>query len=281
MKKVVLITGASSGMGKDGALRLIKEGHIVYGAARRLNQMQSLIEAGGHAIELDVTNRESIKNAVGKIITEKGKIDVLWNNAGYSVTGAVEDVSYEDAKKQFEVNLFGVAEVTKAVLPHMRAQMSGTIINTTSVGGKMHTPLGAWYHASKYALEGWSDCLRLELKQFNINVVIVEPGGISSEFGDVLYQPLVERAKGGAYEELSGAVARTFKAVYSNSKSVASPSVVSDVIVKIVKSKNPKTRFVAGYMSKTILFLRKVTTDKMFDKLIMSTYQKELKKNER
>lgn len=280
MMKICLVTGASSGMGKDGALRLIQEGHIVYGAARRLDQMKELVDAGGHAIELDLTSKASISNAIDRVIAEQGRIDVLWNNAGYSVAGAVEDVSYEDAVRQFEVNLFGLAELTKAVLPFFRKQKAGTIINTSSVGGKINTPLGAWYHASKHALEGWSDCLRLELKPFNIDVVIVEPGGIRSEFGDVLHKPLLDRSKGGAYEEMADAVARTYQAVYSNSKQMSPPSVISDVIVKIVRSRKPKTRYVAGYMSKTTLLLRKILSDRMFDKLIMSTYNKELKKNE-
>lgn len=268
-RKVILITGASSGMGKDGALRLIKEGHIVYGGARRVNKMQDIINAGGHTVELDVTDIESIKKTVDKIISEQGRIDVLWNNAGYSVAGAVEDVSYEDAKRQFEVNLFGLAEVTKAVLPFMRKQMSGTIINTSSVGGKVFTPLGAWYHATKHALEGWSDSLRIELKPFNINVAIIEPGGIKTEFGDVMNQPLLDRSKDGAYEEFSKKVAESYEKNYADPKRLSQPSVISDVVVKILNSNNPKTRYVVGYMSKTTIFMRWLLSDKLFEKMIM------------
>ncbi|WP_321282183.1 oxidoreductase [Marinifilum fragile] len=268
-KKVILITGASSGMGKDGALRLLKEGHIVYGGARRLDKMKDIIDAGGHILELDVTNIDSIKKSIEKLIAEQGKIDVLWNNAGYSVTGAVEDVSYEDAKRQFEVNLFGLAEVTKAVLPFMRKQKSGKIINTSSVGGKIFSPLGAWYHATKHALEGWSDSLRIELKPFNIDVSIIEPGGIATEFGDVMYQPLLDRSKGGAYEEFSKKVAQSYKENYADPKRLSPASVISDVLVKIVNSNNPKTRYVAGYMSKTTIFLRWLLSDKLFEKMIM------------
>ena len=181
--QVILITGASSGMGKDAAMHLINQGHIVYGAARRVSNMADIVEKGGHALELDVTNPEQVKSVADKIIEEQGRIDVLVNNAGYAVYGAVEDVSAEDAKRQFDVNLFGLAEMTKAVLPYMRKSKSGKIINISSMGGKMYTPLGAWYHATKHALEGWSDCLRLELKQFGIDVVVIEPGGIATEFG--------------------------------------------------------------------------------------------------
>ncbi|MCB0561426.1 MAG: SDR family NAD(P)-dependent oxidoreductase, partial [Phaeodactylibacter sp.] len=146
-KKVVLITGASSGMGKDAALQLIQEGNIVYGAARRVNKMKSLVEAGGYALEMDVTQEEQIVAGVKKIMEEQGRIDVLVNNAGYAVYGAVEDISMEDARRQFDVNIFGLARLTKEVLPHMRKQKAGKIINISSMGGKVYTPLGAWYHA--------------------------------------------------------------------------------------------------------------------------------------
>ncbi|MEO0565347.1 MAG: oxidoreductase [Chloroflexota bacterium] len=269
MSKVILITGASSGMGKDAALRLAQAGHIVYGAARRVNKMQDIVQAGGHAIELDVTDHDSIARAVAQVIREQGRIDVLWNNAGYSVNGAVEDVSYEDAKQQFEVNLFGVAEMTKAVLPHMRAQKSGTVINTSSVGGKMYIPLGAWYIASKHALEGWSDCLRLEVKPFNINVVILEPGGVSTEFGDVLYAPLLERAQGGPYEDMSRKFAKTVMESAEQPGRSAPPSVISDVIVRIVNSKRPRTRYIAGAMARPSLFMRGILSDRLYDRLVM------------
>jgi NAD(P)-dependent dehydrogenase (short-subunit alcohol dehydrogenase family) len=273
MKKVILVTGASSGMGKDGALRLIREGHIVYGAARRLPQMQELMEVGGHAIELDVTDKESIRAAVARIVKEQGRIDVLWNNAGYSVAGAVEDVSSEEARQQFEVNLFGVAEVTKAVLPQMRQQRCGTIINTSSVGGKVFTPLNAWYHASKFALEGWSDCLRLELAPFNIKVVVLEPGGVKTEFGSVMYQPLLERSRGGAYEAYTERIVKSYEAYYAPSNTtLAPPSVISETVVRIIGSKNPATRYAAGYMAKTALFMRWLLSDRLFERIIMSQY---------
>lgn len=279
MKNIILITGASSGMGKDGALRLIREGHIVYAAARRLHKMQDIIDAGGHAIQLDIIDKASIKEAVDKVISEQKKIDVLWNNAGYALVGAVEDVSEEDAKYQFEVNLFGLAEITKLILPFMRRQMSGTIINTSSIAGKINSPLGAWYHASKHALEGWSDCLRLELKPFNIKVVILEPGGVQTELADAISKPLLARSIDGAYQELSKIVADTYQSTANNPNSVAHASVISDVIVKIIKSSNPKTRYVAGYMSKTAILFRKVLTDRMFDKFVMKVYDNLMEKN--
>ena len=169
--KVILITGASSGIGKDTALSLIKEGHIVYGAARRLEMMQDIVQAGGHAIKMDILNNEDVDKAVDRVISEHKRIDVLVNNAGYGLWGAVETISIDEAKRQFDVNIFGLAYLTKKVIPLMRNQKSGKIINMSSMGGKVYTPFGAWYHATKYALEGWSDCLRIELKSFGIDVI--------------------------------------------------------------------------------------------------------------
>lgn len=272
--KVIIVTGASSGMGKDGALRLIGEGHIVYGAARRVNRMQELVDAGGHSLALDMTDPDSIKRAVERVVSEQGRVDVLWNNAGYSVAGAVEDVSHDEARRQFEVNLFGAAEITKAVLPHMRGQRRGTIINTSSVGGKIFTPLGAWYHASKHALEGWSDCLRLELAPFGIDVVVLQPGGIKTEFGAAMYKPLVGRSEGGAYEAFSKHVAEVYEHQYAPSNTnMSRPSVISDVVVQIVRSNKPRTRYAAGYMAQTVLWLRRFLSDRVFERLIMSQYK--------
>ncbi|GAA5032053.1 short-chain dehydrogenase/reductase [Marivirga lumbricoides] len=270
MKKVILITGASSGMGKETALKLIKEGHTVYGAARRVDQMQELVKAGGHVLELDVTNEKQIVDGVKQIIFEQEKIDVLWNNAGYGLYGAVEDIAIEDARRQFEVNLFGLARVTQEVLPYMRAQKSGTIINTSSMGGKMYTPLGAWYHATKHALEGWSDCLRLELKQFNIDVVILEPGIIATEFADVLYQPMLKNSGSGPYKNLAKSVASSTKEAYEKQGAASPSSVISQVVSRIISSKSPKTRYVKGKMAKPLMFIRKYFGDRLFDKAVMS-----------
>lgn len=270
MKKVILITGASSGIGKDTALQLLQEGHIVYGTARRVKRMDDIGAAGGHVLSMDVTDSEQIQATVHQIMNEQGRIDVLFNNAGYGLYGAVETVSIEDARQQFEVNLFGLAEVTKAVLPHMRKQKSGTIINTSSMGGKIYTPLGAWYHATKHALEGWSDCLRLELKPFNIDVVIIEPGGIATQFGEVLYQPMIERSQGTPYESISKQVANSTKEMYDQEGQLSSPSVISSLVSKAVNSDKPKTRYVAGKFARPMMFIRKYFGDRIFDKIIMS-----------
>lgn len=271
MKKVILITGASSGMGKETARQLIKEGHIVYGVARRIDKMEDLMQMGGKALALDVTDETQIKKVVAQIITEQGKIDVLINNAGYAVYGAVEDVSLEDARRQFEVNIFGLAAITKEVLPYMRSQKSGKIINISSMGGKMYTLLGAWYHASKHALEGWSDCLRLELKPHNIDVVIVEPGAIITEFGEVMTQPMLERANGGAYEDMSKLMAKAVQGSYDKPNAASPASVISNTISKIIKANRPKTRYRVGKYAKPLVWMRVFLGDRIFDSVVMST----------
>jgi short-subunit dehydrogenase len=267
--KVILITGGSSGMGKVTAQKLIKKGHTVYTAARRMEKMQDLKEMGGHPLKMDITKEEDIQNVVDTIIGNHGKLDVLINNAGYAVYGAVEDTPVEEAKNQFEVNLFGLGRLTQMVLPHMRKQQSGKIINLSSMGGKIYTPLGAWYHASKHALEGWSDALRLELKPFNIDVVIIEPGLINTEFGDVLMEPMMRRSGEGAYSDLAHKVKAATLESYKE-KNSSPPSVVADKIAKIVDKDNPKTRYAVGKMAKPLMFVRKYLGDWVYDKAVMS-----------
>ncbi|WP_295895766.1 oxidoreductase [uncultured Vibrio sp.] len=269
MSKVILITGASAGMGKATAKQLISEGHIVYGAARRVENMQDLVQLGGNALKLDVSNSENIESVVEEIIAAHGRIDVLVNNAGYSVYGSVENVSDEDAKKQFDVNLFGAAALTKRVIPHMRQNQSGHIINVTSVGGKIGFPLGAWYHASKHALEGWSDSLRMELTQFGINVSIVEPGAIASEFYEVMNEPMIKRDKGTVYDSIMNGIIKTNRNTNDGSPSTK-PEVIAGVITKAIASKRPKTRYVAGKGAKAVLLMRKLLSDRGFDKAILN-----------
>ena len=186
-RPVVLLTGASSGIGYDVAPLLVRYGYIVYGAARRVEKIEELASEGVKALSLDVTDEASMEAAVQQIIDAEGRIDVLINNAGYGSYGAIEDVPIDEARRQFEVNLFGLARLTQLVLPHMRARGSGRILNISSMAGRITSPLGAWYHATKYALEAFSDALRMEVEEFGIDVVIIEPGGIKPP-GDSLRQ---------------------------------------------------------------------------------------------
>lgn len=268
-KKVILITGASSGMGKETAQALIQQGHTVYTVARRIDQMQDLKKSGGHPIQMDVTKESDIQNVVDTIIQKEGKIDVLWNNAGYGLYGAVEDIPVDEARKQFEVNLFGLASITQKVLPYMRQAKSGTIINTSSMGGKMYTPMGAWYHASKHAVEGFSDCLRLELKEFNIQVVVLEPGIIVTEFGDVMLQNISKYSSKGAYSALTHKLIAATKKMYESGQG-SKAAVIANTVSKIVKTETPKTRYRVGLWAKPMVWMRIYLGDKLFDKIVMS-----------
>ena len=277
MKKVILITGASSGIGKDTALSLIKEGHVVYGVARRLEMMKDIVQAGGYAIKMDILKERNIDNVVNQIIKEQSRVDVLINNAGYGLWGAVETISIDEAKRQFDVNIFGLAYLTKKIIPIMRKQKSGKIINMSSMGGKVYTPFGAWYHATKYALEGWSDCLRIELKSFGIDVILIEPGVIKTEFQDVMMDSTVERSIGTPYEKKLKALEKATQEMYA--RGIGSPaSTITKLIIKAINSHNPKRRYVGGLFAKPMLFIKKWFGDKMYEKAIMSQIKKASKK---
>lgn len=273
MNKVILITGASSGIGKDTALSLIKEGHVVYGAARRLEMMQDIIHAGGHAVKMDILKERNIDKVVNQITKEQNRIDILINNAGYGLWGAVETISIAEAKRQFDVNIFGLAYLTKKIIPLMRKQKSGKIINMSSMGGKVYTPFGAWYHATKYALEGWSDCLRIELKSFGIDVILIEPGVIKTEFQDIMMDSTVERSIGTPYEKKLKALEKATQEMYT--RGIGSPpSTITKLIIKAINSHNPKRRYVGGLFAKPMLFIKKWFGDKMYEKAIMSQIKK-------
>ncbi|NJL01972.1 MAG: SDR family NAD(P)-dependent oxidoreductase [Spirulinaceae cyanobacterium SM2_1_0] len=267
--KVALVTGASSGIGKAIAERLIEDGITVIVAARSYDKMADLETRGAHRLHLDVTNEESIQNAVSEILTTYGVVDVLVNNAGFGCYGAVEDVTLDDARYQFEVNLFGLARLTQLLLPKMREKGAGKIINMSSMGGKVYAPLGAWYHASKHALEGWSDCLRLEVSQFGINVVIIEPGVIKTEFDDVLSGPMLKRSGAGAYGKMTQILAKATEENYA-AGNASPPSVIADVVSKAVKASQPRTRYAAGKLAKPLIFIRTWLGDRFFDRIVMS-----------
>jgi NAD(P)-dependent dehydrogenase (short-subunit alcohol dehydrogenase family) len=267
MHSVILITGASSGIGKAMAEKLLDEGHTVYCSARKTESMEELAQRGGKLLALDVTVDDQIQSAIETIIAEQGRLDVLCNNAGYGLYGAVEDIPLEDARSQFDVNLFGVARVTREALPHMRTAGGGKIINTSSMGGKMYTPMGAWYHATKYALEGWSDCLRLEVAPHGIDVVLIEPGAINTGFGDPMQQSLKKYSGEGAYAPMAKGMIAASKETYTRATG-SPPSVVANAVARAVRSSRPKTRYAVGKYAKLFILVRKLTPDRIFDRLV-------------
>ncbi|MEN0053698.1 MAG: oxidoreductase [Mucilaginibacter sp.] len=267
MKKVILITGASAGMGKEMARHLYQDGHIVYGAARRVEKMNDIKELGVKVLAMDVTDEASMATGLEIIIKAEGRIDVLVNNAGFGSYGAIEDVPISDARYQLEVNVFGAAHLTQLVLPHMRRQGYGKILNISSVGGKFATALGGWYHASKFALEGLSDSLRNEVKQFGIDVVVIEPGGVKSEWGHIAIDNLMKTSGNSAYQTIAKQFAGISQKVESKN---AEPIVIVDLVRKAIAAKQPKTRYHGGYMAAVILFMRKILPDRIFDRMLLS-----------
>ncbi len=267
MSKVALITGASSGIGKETAKLLVKQGYTVYGAARRLDKMQELKQAGVKLIAMDVTDDESMVDGIKEIIANEHTIDVLVNNAGYGSYGALEDVPLSEARYQFEVNIFGMARLTQLVLPYMRAQHSGRIINISSIGGEIGEPHGAWYHATKYAVEGLSDSLRMELKEFGIDVVVIRPGAIVTEWAGIARESMLKMSGDTAYKELAH---KHYKMFEQADKRGSLPIVVAKTIVKAITVARPKTRYATGGGAKLILFARKILSDRMFDRVMLS-----------
>ena len=264
MAKTILITGASSGIGEEAVKSLLAAGHKVYAGARRVERMQTLADAGARLLTLDVTDDGSMRATVGAILQETGRIDVLVNNAGYGSYGALEDVPLEEGRRQFDVNIFGLARLTQLVLPTMRAQRSGTIINISSIGGKIGEPFGAWYHATKFAVEGLSDSLRMELHPFDINVVVIQPGAIRSEWAKIAMEGLMKFSGKGAYRQ--GAESHYKMMVWGDQGPLPSPpTVVAKTIAKAVAARRPKTRYATGGGAHMVLAMRRFLTDRGFD----------------
>ena len=262
--KVILLTGASSGIGYDTAVALAQQGHKVYAAARRVERMEPLRQYGIVPLKMDVTDEESMKTGVKTLLDAEGRIDVLINNAGYGYFGAVENVPMDDARNQLEVNVFGLARLCQLVLPTMRAQHSGRIINTASVAGRSVFYYGGWYHVSKYAVESLSDALRMELKPFGIDVVIIEPGAIKTNWGIIAADHLIESSKGTAYEQTGTMMANNLRNMYL-SNTISDPAVVRKAIVRAVNARRPCTRYRIGRMANAIVFFHWLLPTRWWD----------------
>ncbi len=262
--KVALVTGASSGIGKAIVQQLLRDGWIVYGAARRVEKMADIAAVGAKVLSLDVTDETSMINAVQTLLAAEGRIDALVNNAGYGSYGAIEDVPMQEAKRQFEVNVFGLMRLTQLVLPTMREARSGTIVNISSMGGRIWMPIGGWYHATKHALEVLSDALRVETKPFGIRVVVVEPGAIASEWSDIAAQTLRDTSKDSAYGAMVEPMARTL----THYQNASSPDVVAKAVSQAVNSRNPKRRYAVPMDAKLYTFLHWLLPDWAWERLI-------------
>lgn len=267
MEQVAFVTGASSGIGDATARRLLADGYRVFAGARRLERMAHLATAGATLIPLDLTDDASIVAAVDTIKAAAGRLDVLINNAGYGSFGAIEDVPLDEARRQFEVNVFGLARLAQLAMPLMREKRFGKIVNVTSIGGKIWEPFGAWYHATKFAVEGLSDCLRVEVERFGIDVIIIEPGAIRTEWGGIAADGLRRASGAGAYAVQAANHARMLDST-TTSRLPSPPETVATTIAKAIRARRPRTRYATGGGARTILFLKKILPDRLFDRLI-------------
>lgn len=262
----IIVTGASSGIGAATVLRLLERGWTVWAAARRLDRMAPLERAGARLLALDLADGASIEAAMAQV-ARGGGVTALVNNAGYGSYGAVEDMPLAEARRQFEVNLFGAARLTQLALPMLRRAGGGRIVNISSVGGKIHEPFGAWYHATKYALEGFSDCLRLEVRPFGIDVVVIEPGAIRTEWGGAARDSLLARSGGSAYARW----ARRHAAMLDRATAAgwaSEPDLVARAIDRALSARRPRTRYAVGGGAGALLLVRRLTSDRMFDALM-------------
>jgi short-subunit dehydrogenase len=269
LNQVAVITGCSSGIGYETSILLAKNGFKTYATMRNVekgNKLKDIAEKENldlKIIKLDVTDDYSIKNAINEITQETSRIDILVNNAGNNIAGTVEDLSIEEFKEQFETNFFGLVRVTKAVLPIMRNQNSGIIVNLSSIVGKMAIPLNSAYTSSKFAVEGFSESVRYELEDFGIKVILIEPGVIKSNFYENLkmsknsladpkspYQPITQKI---------------FEAFLSMIQYAFPAKIVADVILEAITSDNPKIRYAVGDDAKSITEAKKRLSDKEFE----------------
>ena len=275
--RVVLVTGCSSGIGHATAGRLARSGWTVYATARRLDAMAGLEEAGCRLLRLDVTDDESMRAAVEEIERVEGTVDVLVNNAGYSLSGAIESVPLDEVRRQFETNVFGLVRLTQLVLPGMRAEGRGRIVNVSSMGGRLTFPGGGYYHATKHAIEALSDALRFEVRGFGIDVVVIQPGLIRTGFSDAAVGTIADRSDdpAGPYDVFNQAVAAATAGAYRNALSRTlggGPDLVARTIERAITTKHPRTRYRVTGSARLFIVLRRLLPDRLWDGLVARTY---------
>ena len=270
MESVALVTGCSSGIGLETAIALGREGHFTYATMRDVKKSGNLDKIVNDeclpikVLELDVDDEESVVNAIGKIMDEKGKINTLVNNAGWGMWGTVEDVSIEEFKQQFETNFFSIIRMIQKVAPIMRKQKSGSIVNVSSVAGRIGFPVTPAYISSKFALERLSECLRFELGPFGINIIIIEPGVIKTNFFDSMKMAKKSNSD-SVYNEITSKVVSGVKMM---AEMGTEPKEVANTIIKSINAENPLPRYIVGNDAMMFLEAKKMKTDIEFENYI-------------
>ena len=275
ISRSVLVTGCSSGIGRATAERLARSGWTVYASARRLEAIASLEEAGCRLLQLDVTDEESMRAAVEEVERAEGAVGVLVNNAGYSQSGAVESVPLDEARRQLETNVFGLVRLTQLVLPGMRRQGWGRVVNVSSMGGRLTFPGGGWYHASKHAVEALSDALRFEVQGFGIDVVVIQPGLIRTGFAEAAVGSI--ELDDGPYARFNAAVGAATAGAYESGLARmlgGGPDAVAKAIERAAKAKRPRTRYRVTASAGLFMTLRRLLPDRAWDALVGRTYPK-------
>ena len=273
--RAVLITGCSTGIGRATAERLAKQGDLtVYATARKPEAIADLEHAGCRTLALDVTDEDSMRTAVEQVEQAEGGVWALVNNAGYSQSGALESVPMDQLRKQFETNVFGLVRMCQLVLPKMREQRDGRIVNLSSMGGRLTFPGGGAYHATKYAVEALSDVLRFEVGGFGIQVVLIEPGLIRTEFGNAAVGSMRAVDAEGPYGKFNAAVAATTAGAYNGplARLGAGPDAVARTIEKALTKRKPKPRYPVTASARIMLAQRALLPDRAWDAVVGTTF---------
>jgi NADP-dependent 3-hydroxy acid dehydrogenase YdfG len=272
--RVVLITGCSSGIGHATAERLAADGWKVYATARRPETLSDLADRGCETLALDVTDEASMEAAVDAVTAAEGAVGVLINNAGYSQSGAVESVPLDEVRRQFETNVFGLLRMSQLVLPGMRDQRYGKIVNIGSMGGRLTFPGGGIYHATKYAVEALSDALRFEVRGFGVDVILVEPGLIVTNFGEVAAESVGAAPDEGPYGEFNRHVSKLTASAYKGpmAKLGAAPAAVADTIARALNAGRPKARYPVTPSAHLLINQRRFTPDRVWDLMMRTQY---------
>jgi NAD(P)-dependent dehydrogenase (short-subunit alcohol dehydrogenase family) len=271
--QAVLVTGCSSGIGRATAERLAQTGRPVYATARREAAVEDLRAAGCRTLALDVTDEASMQAAVAAVEAEHGAVGALVNNAGYSQSGAIEQVPMEDVRRQFETNVFGLVRLSQLVLPGMRRQGRGRIVNVSSMGANFTFPGGGFYHATKYAVEAISDALRFEVRGFGVHVVIVQPGIIRTGFAEAATTAMDDASPAGEgpYADFEAAVAKSTRDVYEKGPAArlgGGPEAVAKVIEKALTTDKPKTRYRVTPSAHVLVTQRRLMPDVVWDRFL-------------